>query len=63
MIGESIEKLNVIFAENRFKVDVKLRNTKRMFRKVFCKYYPNCMDEEECLYEHEKDPKEDESNG
>ena len=21
------------------------------------------MDEEECLYEHEKDPKEDESNG
>ena len=34
-----------------------------MFRKVFCKYFPTCMDEDECLYEHDKDPKDDESNG
>ena len=24
----------------------------KQFRKVFCRYFPDCIDEEECLYEH-----------
>ena len=25
----------------------------RMFRRIICKFFPNCYDEDECLYEHE----------
>jgi hypothetical protein len=35
----------------------------RMLRKVFCRFFPNCMDEEECLYEHEKNDTEEHRNG
>jgi hypothetical protein len=35
----------------------------QMRRKVFCRFFPNCMDEEECLYEHEKDFTEELRNG
>ena len=24
----------------------------KMFRRVFCRYFPNCLDEEDCLFEH-----------
>ena len=26
-----------------------------MFKKVFCKYFPACLDGDECLYEQDKD--------
>ena len=26
-----------------------------MFKKVFCKYFPECLDGDECFFEHEKD--------
>ena len=29
-------------------------NVHEMVNKVYCRYYPNCMDEEECLYAHEQ---------
>ena len=32
------------------------RQTKhQMFKKVFCKYFPECLDGDECFFEHEKD--------
>ena len=30
-----------------------------MFRRIFCIYFPNCVDEDECLYEHEKSTAEE----
>ena len=26
----------------------------QMMKKVYCRYFPNCLDEDECLYVHEK---------
>ena len=26
----------------------------QMLNKVYCRYFPNCLDEDECLYVHEK---------
>ena len=31
--------------------------------KVFCRFFPNCMDEEECLYEHEENNSDVNRNG
>ena len=28
-----------------------------MFRKTKCKYFPNCIDEDECLFEHDNESK------
>ena len=28
----------------------------RMFRKISCRFFPECHDEEECLYEHITEP-------
>ena len=34
----------------------KHRETKhQMFKKVFCKYYPECIDGDECFFEHERE--------
>ena len=33
----------------------------KMFSKVFCKFFPNCIDEDECLYEHERNVHETEN--
>ena len=27
----------------------------QMFKRVFCKYFPSCLDGDECFFEHEKD--------
>ena len=35
----------------------------QMFRKVSCRFFPNCMDEDECLYEHEGTNTEEYNNG
>ena len=31
------------------------QNSHRMFRKIFCKYFPDCYDDDECLYYHNVD--------
>ena len=31
-------------------------NKHQMFQKIFCKYYPSCLDGEECLFLHEQGP-------
>jgi general transcription factor IIIA len=34
----------------------------KMFHKVYCKYFPRCMDEDECLFEHGSDSNEMDTN-
>ena len=34
-----------------------------MVQKIYCRYFPNCMDGDECLYEHEKAEYQDNRNG
>ena len=47
MCGESI----------RSRQDIKhhRQSKHQMFRKVYCKYYPACIDGDECFFEHDKD--------
>ena len=34
----------------------------RMFRKVFCKFFPSCLDEDECIHEHVNESNEIDTN-
>ena len=38
--------------ENRQEISQHRQNIHRMFRKMTCKYYPDCLDGDECLFEH-----------
>ena len=38
--------------ESRQDITSHRRVKHRMFRKIFCKYFPACYDEDECLFEH-----------
>ena len=37
---------------NRQDIKAHRESAHNMYRKVFCKIFPDCMDEEECLFEH-----------
>ena len=38
--------------ENRQEITQHRQNIHKMFRKMTCKYYPDCYDGDECLFEH-----------
>ena len=38
--------------ENRQEITKHRQNTHKMFRTLTCKFYPNCYDGDECLFEH-----------
>ena len=40
---------------SRQEIKAHRESTHNMFRRIFCRFYPDCLDEEECLYEHGND--------
>ena len=38
--------------ESRQEITKHRQSVHKMFRKLTCRYYPECYDEEECLFEH-----------
>ena len=40
---------------NREEIKTHRQSKHNMFKKVFCKYFPECLDGDECFFEHEKD--------
>ena len=43
--------------ESRAEIKSHRQNEHQMYRKIFCKFYPDCVDGDECLFEHYNDEK------
>ena len=66
MIGKNIERSNVMFVGGNVASRKDIKNHReqehQMFRRVFCKYFPKCMEVDECLFEHGENVGEDDVN-
>jgi DNA-binding ferritin-like protein (Dps family) len=40
--------------ESRQQISQHRKSEHQMFRKIFCKFFPDCIDEDECIFEHEE---------
>ena len=41
--------------ENRAEISSHRRKEHKMFNVAKCRFFPNCIDEEECFFQHEED--------
>ena len=57
MIGGATEYTSTIseeLIENRENIGNQRRTKHNMFKKVLCRFYASCLDEDECFFAHEK---------
>ena len=40
---------------NRYEISTHRKSEHQIFRRIKCRFFPNCIDDEECFFEHEDD--------